>query len=365
MFGSWDPGTPSRSGSSSGSSTSSTSNEGGAPGHQPAPRSQFLRALYGRAAAARRGLLGRGSSPASESVASSNSASEATALAAAGHSMLGGLRRAEPQATVELARPAPEVEFSRGAHIVRPMLRSTAPADSSSLLSLRASQHSGEFVGSPLSHMSMRDRAASSLASVRPGTRAASSQGGRASGHAAAPLSLACFGDEQDAPFRLNAVEIAAQDDKQECAFLPQERHGLGAEIERGRSILPMMIGQIQPTTAVGSEPASVSSGGPAQPPASGKLRAEREAIALLSRRAQQRLDGGGSGLAGILPQMALRHVQEIVRQLLDEIEVPADSGWDQVILDLVANAVGRVQPNVRGGDKMDLRHYVRIKRIP
>ncbi|KAJ1727299.1 Mitochondrial distribution and morphology protein 12, partial [Coemansia biformis] len=287
-------------------------------------------------------------------------------LATSSYSMLGSLRRGERQPTVELARPAPEVEFSRVADVMRPMLRNYVPADSPSLLSLRANQHGSDFAGSPLSQGSMGDRVAGGgLASARLPLRAASSQGGRAeqAGAAEALPPLAYFHDERDVPFRSNAVEIAAQDDKRECAFLSQERHGMGGEIGRARSILPLVVGQMQPTAAVGSEPA-MSGRELVRPLASGRLLAELDAIGGLNQRARGRL-ADSSGLGAALPQLALRHMRVIVRQLLDEIEVPVDSGWDQVILDLAANAVGRVRPNVRGGDKMDLRHYVRIKRIP
>ncbi|KAJ2137907.1 hypothetical protein IW136_003332, partial [Coemansia sp. RSA 678] len=71
------------------------------------PRSQFLRSLYYRAAAA------RGSSQTPSSSLESSTSSITDSSRSTTYAMLGNLHRTEPQPTVELARPAPEVEFSR------------------------------------------------------------------------------------------------------------------------------------------------------------------------------------------------------------------------------------------------------------
>ncbi|KAJ2382353.1 Mitochondrial distribution and morphology protein 12, partial [Coemansia sp. RSA 2603] len=157
---------------------------------------------------------------------------------------------------------------------------------------------------------------------------------------------------------------IAAQDDRNECAFLS---HDAGGDTERSRTILTQLIGQLQPARTLGSDVMPRTSGrevhlyrDPAD--ATSRVRAELTGIAEFNRQAQQRAcAAAGSGLT----QFALRHLTHIVRQLLGEIGVDPAAGWDDVVFGLALNAVGRVRPDVRGGDNMDPRRYVRIKRIP
>ncbi|KAJ2344572.1 Mitochondrial distribution and morphology protein 12, partial [Coemansia sp. RSA 2671] len=182
----------------------------------------------------------------------------------------------------------------------------------------------------------------------------------------------AYFNDERDVPFRLNAVEIAAQDDKNECAFLSHhfEPNGaIGGEYERARSILPLLVGQLHPAI-----PSSHAQPVPRErllekPKASGCLREELGVIHAFNRRACQRLHDIDP--YGVMSEFALLHLRRIIRQLLEEIDIDESRGWDPVVFNMALNAVKRVrpnvkvQPNVRGGDNMDLRRYVRIKRIP
>ncbi|KAJ2579497.1 Mitochondrial distribution and morphology protein 12, partial [Coemansia sp. RSA 1804] len=86
-------------------------------------------------------------------------------------------------------------------------------------------------------------------------------------------------------------------------------------------------------------------------------------AIAEFNRQARERVHTVEPG--EVMAQFPMRHTQKIIRQLLEEIDVDDSRGWDDVVLRLVANAITHVRPNVAGGDRMDLRNYVRIKRIP
>ncbi|KAJ2653365.1 Mitochondrial distribution and morphology protein 12 [Coemansia sp. RSA 1250] len=322
------------------------------------PRSQFLRTLYNRAAALR-------SSPQTQanSVASSNN-SIAESSRSTTYSMLGNLRRAEPQATVELARPAPEVEFSRVADVVRPVLRNYVPSTTSaSLLSLQANQqHTAASNDPPLSSVSLPERN-----SIDGATSSLPTDGGtgdieHSSDGGTNGVSFAYFSDERDIPFRSNAVEIAAQDDKCECAFLSLDHTNNDAE--RARSILPLLVGQPRPTTEFSSGLPSKGNGrAPERPLASRRLLDELEDIDEFNCTARDRVRAVSPGC--VMAQLPLQHLQAIIRQLLDEIDVPADSGWDSMVRDLTLNALSRVRPNVQAGEKMDLRHYVRIKRIP
>ncbi|KAJ2188067.1 Mitochondrial distribution and morphology protein 12, partial [Coemansia sp. RSA 532] len=320
------------------------------------PRSQFLRSLYYRAAAAR----GSPQTPSSSLASSTSSITDSSRSTT--YAMLGNLHRTEPQPTVELARPAPEVEFSRVADTVRPALRpNTSSVGSASLLSLRANQQGPRFIDSPLSSASLPDRNSTdgtgSPVDLANGETSRSDDVGQTGSEPA----FAYFNDERDIPFRSNAVEIAAQDDKRECAFLSHEHHA-NSELERARLILPLLVGQPQPTREFGG---GMPATGRVQkrPSSPRRLLDELDVIDEFNKQAQARVASVDPGR--VLAQFPLQHLQAIIRQLLDEIEVPESSGWDLVIRDLVLNALSRVRPDVQGGERMDLRHYVRIKRIP
>ncbi|KAJ2578475.1 Mitochondrial distribution and morphology protein 12 [Coemansia sp. RSA 1807] len=320
------------------------------------PRSQFLRSLYYRAAVAR----GSPQTPSSSLASSTSSITDSSRSTT--YAMLGNLHRTEPQPTVELARPAPEVEFSRVADTVRPALRpNTSSVGSASLLSLRANQQGPRFIDSPLSSASLPDRNSTdgtgSPVDLANGETSRSDDVGQTGSEPA----FAYFNDERDIPFRSNAVEIAAQDDKRECAFLSHEHHA-NSELERARLILPLLVGQPQPTREFGG---GMPATGRVQkrPSSPRRLLDELDVIDEFNKQAQARVASVDPGR--VLAQFPLQHLQAIIRQLLDEIEVTESSGWDLVIRDLVLNALSRVRPDVQGGERMDLRHYVRIKRIP
>ncbi|KAJ2723869.1 Mitochondrial distribution and morphology protein 12 [Coemansia sp. Benny D115] len=340
-------------------------------------------------------------SPVSTTSSTSNSASQHTdshsRTTISSYAMLGNIRRRTkpPIATVEVARPAPEVEFTRTMDHAPPSLGTESlPHGSASLLSLRASQQGPGFSPRPPARLPPYDNGSSdgvthrdpaTTSPFRDAQRPATSMGTApgatrtAATTAAAPnqptggvrnsvVSMAShyFSDERDVPFRANAVEIAAQDDRNECAFLSHETAAPNSEVERARSILPQLLGQLHPTTAFGQgvrpEPRSdrdalrdVQTGS--------RLYTELVAVdgfnAMACNRVQRIQE------ASVMGQFARQHLAAIIRQLLDEIDVGIEGGWDQVVYDLALSAVQRVRPNVRAGDNMDLRRYVRIKRIP
>ncbi|KAI8327501.1 hypothetical protein BC941DRAFT_458143 [Chlamydoabsidia padenii] len=66
----------------------------------------------------------------------------------------------------------------------------------------------------------------------------------------------------------------------------------------------------------------------------------------------------------------ALGHAQNLLRQLmlgtsLRDLTNSEKTHWETVIMDLLLKITNNVQPDVRAGDGMDLRHYVKIKKIP
>ncbi|CAG8513560.1 6429_t:CDS:10 [Cetraspora pellucida] len=62
---------------------------------------------------------------------------------------------------------------------------------------------------------------------------------------------------------------------------------------------------------------------------------------------------------------VSLQHMRQLLRQFLRESEINLSEGWENVIMTLMTKVSDNLNPNVRGGDEIDIRHYVKIKRIP
>ncbi|KAI8324681.1 hypothetical protein GQ54DRAFT_296012 [Martensiomyces pterosporus] len=377
-------------------------------GRPPGRRGPFsLSSLYTRGAAS--GKEAHQGSSSSISTTSSN-AGDGASGSRVPFAMPGNIRRIGAQPTVEVARPAPDVEITRVSDSIRPVFSKLGllPTESSSLRSLRSSQQQPGF--SPSSSLGTRNRASSNSSGSKHGAAGTSSQGSsnrhttqtpvggsRSKGHSSHGIDsnlhatrpngtdsgsgsggyysdlasggfdsdrggFTYFNDEMDVPFRSNAVEIAAQDDKNECAFLSHEPGTIGGDFERARSILPQLVGQLHPATAFSSGlPSSGRELG--MPATSMGLYDELDFIYDFNQGARSRLKNVDP--LGVLSQFAIRHLQVIIRQLLDEIGAGVERGWDQVVFEVALSAVKNVRPNVRGGDSMDMRRYVRIKRIP
>ncbi|KAJ2100997.1 Mitochondrial distribution and morphology protein 12 [Coemansia sp. S100] len=367
--------------------------DSGGAGDRPTPTGRLLQSLYGRSRGNSNALPNNSASSLSSPTSSTNDSTRADTT---GYSMLGNLRRAEPQPTVELARPATEAEFSRASDAAYSVFDRHALAGSASLMALRATQQGPGFadnihtqslhtldLGSDGDGLRSGSTSRAGFGAERVGAGGDSLFGRRMSlmpGEAAGDFGIggdsmapwAYFNDERDVPFRLNAVEIAAQDDKNECAFLShhfEHNSALGGEYERARSILPLLVGQIHPEV-----PSSLTLLAPKgrlleKPVMSSGLREELDVIHAFNDRACQRLRDIDPH--GVMSEFAQSHLRRIIRQLLEEIDIDESRGWDSVVFNMAMNAVKRVKPNVRvqlnvrGGDSMDLRRYVRIKRIP
>ncbi|KAI7900547.1 uncharacterized protein BX663DRAFT_149637 [Cokeromyces recurvatus] len=64
----------------------------------------------------------------------------------------------------------------------------------------------------------------------------------------------------------------------------------------------------------------------------------------------------------------ARTHARNILRQLMRDIPILAlesHSEWEDVIMELLLKTTNNVRPDIRAGDDMDVRHYVKIKKIP
>ena len=62
----------------------------------------------------------------------------------------------------------------------------------------------------------------------------------------------------------------------------------------------------------------------------------------------------------------ASAHLEAIVHRLLEESTVRENVAlWESTIISLVREVVSAVDPNVKEGDSIDIRNYVKLKVIP
>lgn len=73
--------------------------------------------------------------------------------------------------------------------------------------------------------------------------------------------------------------------------------------------------------------------------------------------------DGGLS--EGALNPTSLRHVKRLFRQLLADAEIPNPSAWERALIPILDRCADDVDPDIRNGDDMDIRHWVKLKKIP
>ncbi|KAK2594334.1 Mitochondrial distribution and morphology protein 12 [Conoideocrella luteorostrata] len=65
------------------------------------------------------------------------------------------------------------------------------------------------------------------------------------------------------------------------------------------------------------------------------------------------------------LNQSSLKHVDKILYQLLDDAQIPNPTAWQKSLVPILLQSTDDVTPDVAKGEDMDLRHYVKLKKIP
>ncbi|KAK5948704.1 Mitochondrial distribution and morphology protein 12 [Knufia fluminis] len=65
------------------------------------------------------------------------------------------------------------------------------------------------------------------------------------------------------------------------------------------------------------------------------------------------------------LNRASIQHVHKMLRQLLKDAEVPKVSSWENALIPILLRATDDVDPDVQGGDDIDIRSYVKLKKIP
>lgn len=65
------------------------------------------------------------------------------------------------------------------------------------------------------------------------------------------------------------------------------------------------------------------------------------------------------------LPEASLQHVKKLFGQLLQDFEVPNSAAWEKALVPILIRCSNDVDPDTQMGDLMDIRHYVKFKKIP
>lgn len=65
------------------------------------------------------------------------------------------------------------------------------------------------------------------------------------------------------------------------------------------------------------------------------------------------------------LNNASLHHVRRLLRQLLQDANIPNVASWERALIPILLQSTDDVNPDVRHGDDIDIRHYVKVKKIP
>lgn len=73
----------------------------------------------------------------------------------------------------------------------------------------------------------------------------------------------------------------------------------------------------------------------------------------------------GAAAPAVELNNASLQHVRKLLRQLLQDAELHNIASWEKALVPILLQATDDINPDVQRGDDIDVRHYVKLKRIP
>ncbi|KAL2023649.1 hypothetical protein VTK56DRAFT_1806 [Thermocarpiscus australiensis] len=78
-----------------------------------------------------------------------------------------------------------------------------------------------------------------------------------------------------------------------------------------------------------------------------------------------KRSDSMREGKSPGLNPVSLQHVKKLFRQLLEDADVPNPAMWERALIPILDKCADDVDPDIRNGDDMDIRHWVKLKKIP
>lgn len=65
------------------------------------------------------------------------------------------------------------------------------------------------------------------------------------------------------------------------------------------------------------------------------------------------------------LNNASLHHVRRLLHQLLEDADISNVASWEKALVPILLQCTDDVNPDVRRGDDIDIRHYVKLKKIP
>ncbi|KAK3047335.1 Mitochondrial distribution and morphology protein 12 [Extremus antarcticus] len=65
------------------------------------------------------------------------------------------------------------------------------------------------------------------------------------------------------------------------------------------------------------------------------------------------------------LNSASLDHVRRLLGQLLEDHGIPGPKAWERALMPILLQCTDDVEPNVQLGDDMDIRHYIKLKKVP
>ncbi|MCJ1467163.1 1-phosphatidylinositol-3-phosphate 5-kinase [Pseudocyphellaria aurata] len=72
----------------------------------------------------------------------------------------------------------------------------------------------------------------------------------------------------------------------------------------------------------------------------------------------------GAAAPAVELNNASLQHVRKLLRQLLQDSNIPSIASWERALVPILLQSTDDVNPDVLNGDDIDIRHYVKLKKI-
>ena len=92
---------------------------------------------------------------------------------------------------------------------------------------------------------------------------------------------------------------------------------------------------------------------------------AQNHATSRVSRMIRSASMHGVGAPAMELNRASIHHVHRLLQQLLRDADVPKISSWEEALVPILLRATDDVDPDVQNGDDIDIRNYVKLKKIP
>lgn len=65
------------------------------------------------------------------------------------------------------------------------------------------------------------------------------------------------------------------------------------------------------------------------------------------------------------LNEASLEHVRLLLKQLLQDATIPHVSSWEKALMPILLQCTDDVNPDINRGDDIDIRHYIKLKKVP